>query len=97
LDSSIAFIGFKIGLKSPNSEYPYGYGRAESLAGLITVIFLLIIVYELLLEVYQKLVIGGDLTPPSWIAAIMAVIGIVINYIWLVICLKLARNLIVPQ
>ena len=80
LDSSIAFVGFKIGLKPPDIEHPYGYGRAESLAGLITVVFLIIIVYELLLEVYQKLLLGGQLTPPSWIAAIMALVGIVINY-----------------
>ena len=65
LDSSIAFIGFKIGLKPPDLEHPYGYGRAESLAGLITVIFLIIIVYEILSEVYQKFLLGGALTPPS--------------------------------
>lgn len=80
LDSSIAFVGFKIGLKPPDIEHPYGYGRAESLAGLITVIFLIIIIYELLFEVYQKLVLGGQLTPPGWIAAVMALIGIVVNY-----------------
>ncbi len=80
LDSSIAFIGFKIGLKPPDLEHPYGYGRAESLAGLITVIFLIIIVYEILSEVYQKFLLGGALTPPSWIAAIMALVGITINF-----------------
>jgi cation diffusion facilitator family transporter len=80
LDSSIAFIGFKIGLKPPDIEHPYGYGRAESLAGLITVIFLLIIAFEILSEVYQKLLLGGGLAPPGWTAAIMALVGIVINF-----------------
>ena len=80
LDSSIAFIGFKIGLKPPDIEHPYGYGRAESLAGLITVIFLLIIAFEILSEVYQKLLLGGGLAPPGWIAAIMALVGIIINF-----------------
>ena len=80
LDSSIAFIGFKIGLKPPDISHPYGYGRAESLAGLITVIFLIIIVYELLSEVYLKLLLGAALTPPSWIAAGMALVGIVVNF-----------------
>ena len=80
LDSSIAFIGFKIGLKPPDIEHPYGYGRAESLAGLITVIFLLIIAFEILSEVYQKLLMGGGLAPPGWTAAIMALVGIVINF-----------------
>jgi cation diffusion facilitator family transporter len=80
LDSSIAFIGFKIGLKPPDIEHPYGYGRAESLAGLVSVIFLLIIAYEILLEVFQKLMLGGALTAPEWTAAIMALIGIIVNF-----------------
>lgn len=81
LDSSIAFIGFKIGLKPPDITHPYGYGRAESLAGLVTVIFLIIIAYEILSDIYQKLLFGGALTPPDWTAAIMALVGIVINFV----------------
>ena len=64
LDSSIAFIGFKIGLKPPDTEHPYGYGRAESLTGLISVIVLVFIAYELLLDIYSKLLLGAALTPP---------------------------------
>jgi cation diffusion facilitator family transporter len=78
--SIIAFIGFKIGLKPADIEHPYGYGRAESLAGLLTVIFLLIISYELLLEVYSKFLLGGALTPPDWTAAIMALVGVAVNF-----------------
>lgn len=80
LDSSIAFVGFKIGLKPPDTEHPYGYGRAESLTGLISVIFLIFIAYELLLDLYSKLLLGGALTPPNLTAALMALIGIVVNY-----------------
>lgn len=80
LSSSITFIGFKIGLKPPDIEHPYGYGRAESLAGLVTVIFLLIISYEILLDVYTKLLLGGELAPPDWTAAIMALVGIAVNF-----------------
>lgn len=80
LDSSIAFIGFKIGLKPPDIEHPYGHGRAESLAGLISVIFLAFIAYEILLDVYSKLLLGGALTPPNLTAALMALVGIIINY-----------------
>jgi cation diffusion facilitator family transporter len=80
LDSSIAFIGFKIGLKPPDIEHPYGHGRAESLAGLISVIFLAFIAYELLLDVYRKLLLGGSLAPPDLTAALMALVGIIVNY-----------------
>ncbi len=80
LDSSIAFIGFKIGLKPPDIEHPYGYGRSESLAGLVSVIFLVFIAYEILSEVYRKLLLGGALTPADLTAALMALVGIVVNY-----------------
>ena len=63
--SAIAFIGFRIGLKPADVEHPYGYGRAESLAGLLTVVFLLVISYELLWDVYKKLLLGSGLAPPD--------------------------------
>jgi cation diffusion facilitator family transporter len=80
LDSSIAFIGFKIGLRPPDTEHPYGYGRAESLSVLISLIFLVFIAYELLLDVYSKLLLGTALTPPNFTAALMALVGIIVNY-----------------
>ena len=78
--SAIAYLGFKIGLKPADMEHPYGYGRAESLAGLLTVVFLLFISYEILLDVYKKLLLGGGLAPPDWTAAIMALVGVVVNF-----------------
>ncbi len=79
LTSLIAFIGFKLGMKPATEDHPYGYGRAEPIAGLIIVVFLLAIAYEILSSVYIKLTVGGALTAPDPIAAIMALIGIVIN------------------
>ena len=79
--SAIAFIGFKIGLKPADKDHPYGHGKAEPLAGLLIVIFLVLIAYEIFLEVFQKLALGTSLTPPGIIAAIMALIGIVANFL----------------
>ena len=79
LTSIITSIGFKIGLKPPDSKHPYGHGRAEPLAGLIIVLFLGIIAYEILSEVYRKLVLGAALTPPEMTAAVMALIGVGAN------------------
>lgn len=80
LTSAIAFIGFKIGLKPADKEHPYGHGRAEPLMGLLIVIILLIISYEVFSEVYYKLTLGPSLTPPNLLAAVMAIIGIIVNY-----------------
>jgi cation diffusion facilitator family transporter len=96
LDSSIAFIGFKIGLKPPDTEHPYGYGRAESLTGLISVIFLVIIAYELLLNIYGKLLIGAALTPPNLTAALMALVGIIVNYTMTTYMTRVGREINSP-
>lgn len=96
LDSSIAFIGFKIGLKPPDIEHPYGYGRAESLAGLVSVIFLIVIAYEILSDVYQKFLLGGGLTPPDWIGAVMALVGVAINFIMTAYMTKTGRRINSP-
>jgi cation diffusion facilitator family transporter len=78
--SAIAFIGFKIGLRPADKDHPYGHGKAEPLAGLLIVVFLVVISYEIFLEVFQKLTLGADLTPPGAIATLMALIGIGANF-----------------
>lgn len=79
LTSIITAIGFRIGLKPPDSEHPYGHGRAEPLVGLLIVVFLVFIAYEIISEAYKKLLLMGSLAPPDWTAAVMAIIGIGVN------------------
>jgi cation diffusion facilitator family transporter len=79
LTSIIAFVGFKIGMRPADDEHHYGHGRAEPLVGLVIVLFLLIVAYEILSEVYVKIVLNEALTAPDMTAAIMAFIGIFIN------------------
>ncbi|AEG19300.1 cation diffusion facilitator family transporter [Methanobacterium paludis] len=80
MTSAIAFIGFKIGLRPPDKEHPYGHGRAEPLMGLAIVLFLIIIAYEIFSEVYTKVTLGVSLTPPSYLAAVMALVGVGANF-----------------
>ena len=80
LTSIIAFIGFKIGMKPADEDHQYGHGRAEPIVGLIIVIFLVIVAYEIISGAYAKIVLGEAVVPPSLIAALMATIGIGINY-----------------
>lgn len=80
LTSIIAFIGFKIGMKPADEDHQYGHGRAEPIVGLIIVIFLAIVAYEIISGAYAKIVLGEAVIPPSLIAAVMAAIGIGINY-----------------
>lgn len=92
----IAFIGFKIGLKPADKEHPYGHGRAEPIVGLVIVIFLLFISYEVFSEVYYKLTLGPALTPPSLLAAVMALVGIIINYTMTHYLMGIGKNINSP-
>jgi cation diffusion facilitator family transporter len=96
LTSIIAFIGFKLGMKPATEDHPYGYGRAEPIAGLIIVAFLLIVAYEILSSVYVKLTVGGALTPPDPIAAVMALIGIMINFLMTTYIMKAGKKIDSP-
>ena len=79
LTSIIAYIGFKIGMKPADEDHQYGHGRAEPLVGLVIVVFLVVVAYEILSGVYIKLTSTTPLAPPELIAALMAFIGIFIN------------------
>ena len=94
--SAIAFIGFKIGLKPADKDHPYGHGKAEPLAGLLIVIFLVAISYEIFLDVFHKLALGSSLTPPGIIAAVMALIGIGANFAMSSYSLKMGKKINSP-
>ncbi len=83
-------------MKPADKEHPYGHGRAEPLVGLVIVIFLLIISYEIFSEVYYKLTLGPSLTPPTLLAAVMALIGIAANYIMSSYSMRIGRKINSP-
>jgi cation diffusion facilitator family transporter len=78
--SVIAFIGFKIGQKPADKEHPIGHGRAEAISGLIIVIFLVVVAYEIITGAIDKILRPELITVPDVYAAMMAFFGIVINY-----------------
>ena len=75
----IAYIGFKIGQKPADEEHPKGHGRAEAISGLVILIFLVIVAYEIITGAIDKLMHPELITVPETPAAIMAVFGIIIN------------------
>lgn len=80
ITSILTFIGFKIGMQPADEEHQYGHGMAEPIVGLIIVVFLVLVAYEILSDVYIKLLMHEALKAPDWIAAGMALIGIIVNY-----------------
>lgn len=78
--SVIAYIGFKIGQKPADDEHPIGHGRAEAIGGLIIVLFLGMVAYEIMQGAIERLLNPSLITTPDFYAAIMAVLGIIINF-----------------
>ena len=78
--SVIAYIGFKIGQKPADEEHPIGHGRAEAISGLIIVLFLAMVAYEIMSGAFEKIINPSLIKTPNTLAAIMAIIGIFVNY-----------------
>lgn len=76
----VAYAGFKIGQKPADEEHPIGHGRAEAISGLIIVLFLTMVAYEIMSGAVEKIINPSSITIPDTFAAIMAVFGILINY-----------------
>ena len=77
--SIIAYLGFRIGQKPADEEHPLGHGRAEAIAGLIIVLFLTMVAYEIMTGAINKIDHPELITTPSYLAAVMALIGIGVN------------------
>jgi len=80
ITSIVAFAGFKIGQKPADEDHPIGHGRAEAISGLIIVLFLAMVSYEIMSGAIEKFLNPSTITVPDTFAAIMAVFGILINY-----------------
>ena len=78
--SIIAYIGFKIGSKPADEEHPLGHGRAEAIAGLLIVIFLAIVAYEIITGAIERLFFGGIPAIPDPLAVVMAIIGVITHF-----------------
>ncbi|MDR2624419.1 MAG: cation diffusion facilitator family transporter [Methanobrevibacter sp.] len=75
----IAYIGFRVGQKPADYEHPLGHGRAESIAGLVIVLFLAFLSYEIISQGIEKLFFEEHFKKLSYLAGLMALIGIFIN------------------
>src|SRR5213080_596740 len=70
-------IAFRLARKPPSRRYPYGYHRAEDVAGLVIVAFILASAVVTGIEAIQRLVHPQDVKAPGWVlaAGIVGVIG----------------------
>ena len=78
--SVIAYAGFVIGQKPADNEHPMGHGRAEAISGLLIVVFLAIVSYEIITGAIHNIIHPELITVPDTLAAIMAIFGIIVNF-----------------
>ena len=77
--SIIAYAGFVVGQKPADEGHPIGHGRAEAISGLVIVVFLAVISYEIITGAIDKILNPSLITIPDTYAAIMAAVGILVN------------------
>ena len=80
ITSIIAYVGFYIGQKPADAEHPIGHGRAEAISGLVIVIFLVIVAWEIMQGAVEKILNPSLITVPETLAAVMATMGIIVNF-----------------
>ena len=94
--SVIAYIGFKISQKPADEYFPEGYGRAEALAGLVIVLFLAFISFEIMDMAHHKLRHPHSIMGPDNYVIIMAILGIFLNFIISRYIIKVGREINSP-
>lgn len=78
--SAVVFAGFRISKRPPTRRYPYGYERAEDLAGLGVALVVWASAVFAGVESYRKLV-GHDHTSNVYVGMVGAVLGILGNQV----------------
>lgn len=76
----VAYAGFHYSQKPADPEHPIGYGRVEALSGLFIVLFLSVISWEIFEKAIKQILFNEGLNAPDIYVAIMAVVGIFVNY-----------------
>lgn len=94
--SVISYAGFVVGSKPADREHPLGHGRAEAVAGLIIVVFLSIVGFEIFSGAIEKIFFGAPITTPSYLAAGMALVGIIVNFAMSQYIINLGRQIKSP-
>ncbi|HEX5120414.1 MAG TPA: cation diffusion facilitator family transporter [Pseudonocardiaceae bacterium] len=78
--SAVVFVGFRISRRPPSPSHPYGYERAEDLAGLGVALVIWLSAVFAGIESYRKLV-GHDTTHQVGLGIAAAAVGIVGNQV----------------
>lgn len=91
----IAYVGFRYSQKPADFEHPLGYGRAQAVSGLVIVIFLIIIAWEIIEKGLMNMINNHISTPDMYVAG-MAIVGIFVNLILSTYVVRIGKRINSP-
>jgi cation diffusion facilitator family transporter len=85
-------IAFRIGRRRPTKRYPYGYRRAEDLAGVLIALVIALSAVLIIMESVDALFDPRELTNLGWVFA-AAMVGVIGNEIVAVYRIRIGRRI----
>ncbi|WP_207782725.1 cation diffusion facilitator family transporter [Phytoactinopolyspora limicola] len=85
-------IAFRLGRRRPTKRYPYGYRRAEDLAGVFIAVVIALSIVLIIVESVRALVEPRELTNLGWVLA-AAGVGVIGNEIVAVYRIRVGRRI----
>lgn len=79
ISSAIAFLGIKVAKKRPTKEHPYGWARAEVLAGLLVTLLLAFAGVQIIRDAIQKILSGEYEATITLLPLLVMTTSVVIN------------------
>jgi len=79
LSSVVVYVGLKLSAKPPDKTHPYGHGDAESIAGLVVAMMLLVVVFEFFRGTVLKSILDPQANMLNDFAVLIALSSILLN------------------
>jgi len=92
VSSAITFLGIKVARKKPTKEHPYGWARAEVLAGLAVTVLLALAGVEIVREAAENLVHGEHTTEITLLPLLVMGVAIAANEILARLKIKIGQK-----
>ena len=92
ISSGITFLGIKIAKREPTKEHPYGWGRAEVLAGLTVTVFLVIAGLGIIREAAAALLSGEHEAEINILALLVMVTSVAVNEVLARLKIKIGQK-----
>jgi len=90
--SGITYIGIKIAKREPTKEHPYGWGRAEVLAGLVVAVFLTISGLGIIREAAAALLSGEHKAEINILALLVMGASVAVNEVMARLKIKIGQK-----